>query len=307
MIIIVNTDISVGLVRTEDPDRPSSYVGGGNGALNSENNLGYSNVISYGAKGDGTTDDTIAIQAAIDSTMLNGGRVYFPDGNYVITKALHLYSGSVLIGSSQNSTKIIQHSEDNHIEGRDCNFVTIKDMCFDGLSIKSTNGGVNFDKINNTNIVGINMENIIIQHCTGLSVNSPVASIFNNVRVENNNGNGFKLYGSGSSITMNSCYAINCTQVGYELVQVSNSNLNSCIVELCGIGFNLTQNCNNVSLISCAAKDSAHAGIVAKGGSSTIIGYQETGKSQYGIFADEDAKLRIINADCSSPVHLPNN
>lgn len=39
------------------------------------------NVLDYGATGDGTTDDTAAIQLAIDS----GKRVYFPAGTYILT------------------------------------------------------------------------------------------------------------------------------------------------------------------------------------------------------------------------------
>ena len=43
----------------------------------------------YGATGDGTTDDTVAIQAAIDACeAAGGGTVYFPRGVYVVNGAL---------------------------------------------------------------------------------------------------------------------------------------------------------------------------------------------------------------------------
>ena len=44
------------------------------------------NVLDFGAKGDGTTNDTVAIQAAIDSLGVNGGVVYFPYGEYRIAR-----------------------------------------------------------------------------------------------------------------------------------------------------------------------------------------------------------------------------
>lgn len=47
------------------------------------------NVRSYGATGDGTTDDTTAVQAAIDAAVsAGGGVVYFPRGVYAIGGAL---------------------------------------------------------------------------------------------------------------------------------------------------------------------------------------------------------------------------
>lgn len=48
----------------------------------------------YGAKGDGVNDDTIAIQAALDSDKM----VYFPKGNYRITESLRLHKPKRLVG-----------------------------------------------------------------------------------------------------------------------------------------------------------------------------------------------------------------
>ena len=52
------------------------------------------NVKNKGALGNGTHNDTAAIQAAIDSLPNSGGTVYVPAGRYMIdaTKALRLHS-----------------------------------------------------------------------------------------------------------------------------------------------------------------------------------------------------------------------
>jgi parallel beta-helix repeat protein len=50
------------------------------------------NVLDFGAVGDGVTDDTAAVQAAITSMAVTGGNLVFPDGNYKITSTLTLSS-----------------------------------------------------------------------------------------------------------------------------------------------------------------------------------------------------------------------
>ncbi len=54
------------------------------------------NVKDFGAVGDGVTDDTVAIQAAIDS----GKSVYFPAGHYKVTATLYPQANTKLIGES---------------------------------------------------------------------------------------------------------------------------------------------------------------------------------------------------------------
>jgi len=49
---------------------------------------GQVSVMSYGAKGDGVTDDTAAIQAAKNAVCPGGGTVYYPPGRYLISSTL---------------------------------------------------------------------------------------------------------------------------------------------------------------------------------------------------------------------------
>ncbi len=60
------------------------------------------NVKAFGAKGDGVTDDTTAIQATIDAVSTSSGVVYFPPGNYLISATLKqkaAHSDLVMVGA----------------------------------------------------------------------------------------------------------------------------------------------------------------------------------------------------------------
>lgn len=62
-------------------------------------------VKDFGAVGDGVTDDTVAIQAAIDSLTTSGGAVYVPTGQYLLTNTIKVLNGNIAIygdGASSN-------------------------------------------------------------------------------------------------------------------------------------------------------------------------------------------------------------
>jgi len=50
------------------------------------------NVKDFGATGDGVTDDTVAIQAAVDAVTTAGGGVFFPDGQYGLSSQITIES-----------------------------------------------------------------------------------------------------------------------------------------------------------------------------------------------------------------------
>ena len=74
---------------------------------NIDNSNGWVSVKDFGAKGDGVTDDTAAIQAAINAAKF----VYFPAGNYIITSPIYMtgvdYNGGArIIGDGVGTTTI---------------------------------------------------------------------------------------------------------------------------------------------------------------------------------------------------------
>ncbi|KAI0411251.1 glycoside hydrolase family 55 protein [Xylaria grammica] len=82
----------------------------------------YRNVKDYGAKGDGKTDDTIAIQSAIGdgdrcapgtcaSTSTTNAVVYFPAGTYLVSSSIVSYYATHLVGNP-NSLPILKATAD---------------------------------------------------------------------------------------------------------------------------------------------------------------------------------------------------
>jgi hypothetical protein len=67
------------------------------------------NVIDFGAVGDGVTDDTTAIQAAVNAAEANrANEIHFPVGEYVITSTITLTSGIRLIGYGAMGAQVVQ-------------------------------------------------------------------------------------------------------------------------------------------------------------------------------------------------------
>lgn len=64
----------------------------------------------FGAVGDGITDDTTALQAAVDSLSATGGTVYFPVGTYLISSTISVPSGVSLQGAGTYGLSIILYT-----------------------------------------------------------------------------------------------------------------------------------------------------------------------------------------------------
>jgi hypothetical protein len=76
--------------------------------------IAFVSVKDYGATGNGVTDDTAAIQAAINS-LTNGGTVFFPAGTYMITSIALPYDGIALLGAGRQATILMKISNGNLI------------------------------------------------------------------------------------------------------------------------------------------------------------------------------------------------
>jgi len=62
---------------------------------------GHLDVVNFGVKADGTSDDTAAIQKALDAASQRGGVVRLPAGKYLVAGSLKIPEGVALVGSNQ--------------------------------------------------------------------------------------------------------------------------------------------------------------------------------------------------------------
>jgi len=91
------------------------------------------NIKGYGAIGDGITDDTAAIQAAVNA----GHFIYFPPGEYKVTSPITVGSERILAGAGLNTIITASGSVDVVFHLNSVRRVTIRDMfiyCPDGNS-----------------------------------------------------------------------------------------------------------------------------------------------------------------------------
>lgn len=104
------------------------------------------NVMGYGATGDGSTDDTSAIQSAINAANSGGGGwVVFPQGTYIST-TLTMYSNVQLLGSGPTSTTIKLKNSTNA--------ALIQGSNFTSLAAGDTTGGISDWSVSNMTLDG---------------------------------------------------------------------------------------------------------------------------------------------------------
>ena len=92
-----------------------SYNQGGTGAVDRTAQVKLQETVSvkdFGAEGDGVTDDTASIQAAIDAAPF-GGSVYFPSGKYIISAAITVNKPMTIFGPNAGS---IQNNSGSYIQ-----------------------------------------------------------------------------------------------------------------------------------------------------------------------------------------------
>jgi hypothetical protein len=221
------------------------------------------NVLDYGAKGDGTTNDTAAFQAAAvaaNNGIVNGagpgGTVYVPSGTYLVSRVG--LRDTVLIGEDRESTII------------KCNANAASPIYFldaatdrDGTTANTAGGGgfqnLTIDGDNRTNVSGIRtygggvvIANMRVTKCaTGVALGLPIWANVRNVYSYSNTIGFFTYSGAGdlaTSTTFQDCWADTCATTGFYITQLIYSSFINCTSQACGVnGFLVDGNTNGVT------------------------------------------------------------
>lgn len=137
---------------------------------------------SFGATGNGTTDDTAAIQAALDAVKTAGGGVVrLLDGTFIVTQ-IKLRDGVELWGSGRGATTIklkassntdifIKHASDTGLQ------TGFRHLTVNGNDANNTTGGVFFDGPEATHGPSLVIEDVLITACRPCTGGSSSAAV----------------------------------------------------------------------------------------------------------------------------------
>ena len=142
------------------------------------------------------TDDDITINAALNSLPVTGGCMYLKEGTYIITSTILFPTDNITIFGCGASTRIVTNDNITMISGDGLEHIGIHDIYVYGAGAGANNHGIVWDKILESTITKIWVEN-----CGGDGIQflgdidgifSSKCSIINNV-IKGNGGNGIKI------------------------------------------------------------------------------------------------------------------
>lgn len=242
----------------------------------------------YGAKGNGTADDTAAIQAALNAAnTAGGGTVYLPAGAYLISSALTVYGYTVIRGDGDEATVIKQSAPAaNGLSGTDVTQFRLQDLKLLGPG-SGSGTGILFKLSAHQNTGFLQFDSVWVHGfgSDGINIDTPIVSVFNRVVSENNEANGWNIHSSTSatSCTWNSCYGNGNAAAGYLLNTLVYSALNGCAADGNATAYTLT-GCQSVVLSGCGAESQTADGYVLSGGyGNTLVSPRTYLNGRYGI------------------------
>jgi hypothetical protein len=233
-------------------------------------------VLDFGAVGDGVADDTVAIQAAIDSLPITGtvrgGVVRIPAGIYYVSDRIEVREYITVVGDG-GSTSIIKHYANT-----DCFYattnVTNSNIGIKGLQIhdqyvgRTQGHGIYF----NTGVNGVSFDiedvYVLVFH-DGIHILNPgYSSIKGWVRVTSPIRDGIVINGvaGGVNVQLENTHVLAAGRYNYNLESLSFVGLCGCMSDSATSHGYYLLDCNNVVFDNTTSEDNAGHGYFISGG-----------------------------------------
>lgn len=120
----------------------------------------------FGARGDGVTDDTAALQRTIDAAAVaSGGAIaYLPTGRYVISRTLRIAGKDFFVGGSGWCTALLWKGPEGGVmvEVRDPQRVTLEDLMIGAHDAGAMHNGIDIEHIGSTNASHMTYDGVYI-------------------------------------------------------------------------------------------------------------------------------------------------
>jgi len=237
------------------------------------------NVKWFGAKGDQTTDDTAAIQAAVNVAVANNAAVYFPkstgpDGLYLITSTISVSGRCRIFGDGMNISGIFCSECDGLSVSGGTSFVTIENLAIYRTVLNANSKtGILASGTSGSRCDNITIRNVWIDGFNyGVSLDWASALRMENVKC-NRVYNGFHATGGGVNNFISACHFVGKQVSGGNGIYIDGTGaapeaylIRDCLVYGFDVGLS-SFNCTHSVLAECVLDYCTVFGVVLNGAS----------------------------------------
>jgi hypothetical protein len=254
------------------------------------------NVLDFGATGDGTTDDTIAIQDALTyaNSLSAGATVYLPLGTYKCTAQLNIYPKTILQGAGKTTSILtFNHTgvgikSTSPLNSSTAVYISLRDLKITNTNVSNVNGGYvdvggSFITIDNIVVEGFKYGIIFDQTEVSSITNCAITpTIANGAGIWLANGN----YTGGANIGFTNRITITANQFNSVSTALAN------ILDDGGANHSIRDNNFNAS----------QKGIRAAGVSSLVVsGNESEGHIDEDIYLADTTSNNVYVGPCQAP------
>lgn len=173
----------------------------------------YVSVKAFGATGNGTTDDTAAIQSAIDYAFnAGGGTVFFPQGTYYVSQ-LQYYPGIAFLGVGPAS-KLLKIPSSNKFLRMFTRLTAIPSSTLDSAPVSWSNLLLDGNSANSPPYSGYQLEQQHLIFLVGNAANSGrLRAFINNCVFQNGTADAVSVY-QNVNLEISDCFMVSCFRGG---------------------------------------------------------------------------------------------